>query len=196
MPHDIVCFHLTRLANKDSLINRGLIFSGKDYSEFVRETMLENNMPNKAVNEVLMLLKREKKKRGRCRINEVCFIYEFDCYEDFVMYSAVFGGEFLENALSNPSSNRVPRRFENVLKIGEPCVVEFFIPCSSFDENTSREIAQRMLEDWVRLDVLGIETNRGYEGRVDFEIPPDHIIEVHSIKEKPEEYYDDVFEPH
>lgn len=122
------------------------------------------------------------------RKNEICFIFDFDYYKDYDKFLATYGGEFLEFALESIKDTGNLEKYREIIKLGEPYVVEFAIPFSKMDRFQKQDVARYMLEEWIHLDVRKDEVAHQYDGRIEFEISSQNIIKLHDV----EDYFPDM----
>lgn len=185
--HDIVAYHNTRLSDTSKIIDNGLIFSDDRYIESLRNDMLRLNVLPNIIDEIISMVIHERD-RWECngenrRKNEICFIYDWDYYKDYDKFLATYGGEFLEFALASKRRDKGLKKYKEVIKLGKPYVVEFSIPYMQMDHFLKQDIARYMLEEWLHLDLRGDEPSHQYDGRIEFEIPPERILKIYEVED-------------
>lgn len=190
--HDIIAYHNTRLRTPKKIVNDGLIFSDERYIKSIREDMLCQEISEDLIEDVVMKVIKERD-RWECnginrRKNEICFIFDFDYYKDYDKFLATYGGEFLEFALTSIKDGSNLVGYREIIKLGKPYVVEFFIPYSKMDKFQKQDIARYILEEWIHLDLRKDEVSHQYDGRIEFEIPADNIIKIYDV----EDYFPDI----
>lgn len=83
-PHEIVAYHNTRLSDKKSIENHGLIFTDKKHISILRVSLQAAGIDHQRIKEVLSAVVRERYRWKSSKINvirnEVCFIYDMDYY--------------------------------------------------------------------------------------------------------------------
>lgn len=186
-PHEIVAYHNTRLADKKCIFENGLIFSDNRYIENIRNTLEKQGIGYGLINEVVEIIKHERDRwavgNQNRRKNEVCFIYDMDYYKDYNKFLTVFGGEFMEFGLTSHTGNKGLSKYRQVIKVGSPYVIEFSIPYMWFTEFERQDIARYMLEEWIHIDIRKDNPQHQYDGRIEKEIPPEKIIEIHEVED-------------
>ena len=186
-PHEIVAYHNTRLPDKKSIENHGLIFSDDRYIDMLRASLQVADIEQLLIDEVIGVVvhERDRWKSGNLnmRKNEVCFIYDMNYYKDYEKFLAVYGGEFMEFGLSAYTGNQSLSKYKDIIKIGHPYVVEFVIPFSWMKQFDKMDVARYMMEEWIHLDIKKDKAAHQYDGRIEHEIPADKIIEVHEVED-------------
>lgn len=186
--HEIVAYHNTRLADPSKIINNGLIFSDERYIESLREDMMEQRISGDMIEDIIskVIKERDRWERGGInrRKNEVCFIFDLDYYKDYDKFLATYGGEFLEFALENIKCNGNLKKYKEIIKLGKPYIVEFAIPYSKMDRFQKQDVARYMLEEWIHLEIRKDETAHQYDGRIEFEIPAQNILEIYEVEDR------------
>lgn len=117
------------------------------------------------------------------RKNEICFIYDLDYYRDYDKFLATYGGEFLEFALASIKKECNLEKYREIIKMGKPYVIEFVIPFSRMETFEKQDVARYMLEEWIHMDIRKDKTEHQYDGRIEFEIPPQNIVCVHEVED-------------
>jgi hypothetical protein len=149
------------------------------------------------INEVIDIVTHERDRwessGANRRKDEICYIYDMDYYKDYDKFLAVYGGEFVEYGLHSYVGNGSLEKYRQVIKLGHPYVVEFAIPVHSMSIPGIQDVARFMLEEWIHLDLRKDETQHQYDGRIEFEIPPENIIEVHEVEDSFPEWDDYMF---
>ena len=67
--------------------------------------------------------------------------------------------------------------------MGKPYVIEFVIPFSRMETFEKQDVARYMLEEWIHMDIRKDKTEHQYDGRIEFEIPPQNIVCVHEVED-------------
>ena len=186
-PHDIVAYHNTRLPDKQSIERYGLIFSDERYLDMLRDAMQSADISHPQIDEVIDVIVHERERwksgDGNRRKNEVCFIYDIDYYKHYNKFLAVYGGEFMEFGLNAHTGSRSLLRYKDIIKIGNPYVVEFAIPYSWMNKFLKQDVARFIIEEWIHLDIREDEVAHQYSGRIEHEIPAEKIIEIHEVED-------------
>ena len=56
-----------------------------------------------------------------------------------------------------------------------------------YDDTTKKKRTQSypryMLEEWIHMDIRKDKTEHQYDGRIEFEIPPQNIVCVHEVED-------------
>lgn len=52
------------------------------------------------------------------------------------------------------------------------------------------DIARYMIEEWIHLDVIGDDVSHQYDGRIEKEIPPEKIIDIHIVEDDFQKWYE------
>jgi len=186
-PHEIVVYHNTRLPDKRSIESHGLIFSDDRYIGMLRTTMQDAGISCSQIDAIIdvVIHERERWKSGDSnrRKNEVCFIYDMDYYKDYDKFLAIYGGEFMEFGLNAHTGNQSLLKYKDVIKIGQPYVVEFAIPFNWMGQFLQQDVARFMIEEWIHLDIKKDEVAHQYDGRIECEIPADKIIKIHEVED-------------
>jgi hypothetical protein len=184
-PHEIVAYHNTRLPDKKSIENYGLIFSDDRYTDMLQVTLEDVNIVQSLIDEIMDVVTHERDRwesgDWNRRKNEVCFIYDMDYYKDYDKFLTVYGGKFMEFGLSAHTGNRPLSKYRDIIKIGHPYVVEFAIPFNWMQQFGKQDVARFMMEEWIHLDIRKDEVAHQYDGRIEHEIPANKIIEVHEV---------------
>lgn len=178
--HEIILYHNTRQSDKTSLLMNGLIFSNEKYICFIKDS-LRNEGYNKAiidfvVKKVQGQINRFNQNESNHRRDQICFIYDVDYHNEYDKFYSTFGGEFLERALEKSESI-----YRDILKIGDPYIVEFSIPVAWMDEYLISEIAKYMLEEWLHLDIRKDMPDHRYDGWINKQVPSEKILNVYEI---------------
>ncbi|MDD6629283.1 hypothetical protein [Bariatricus sp. HCP28S3_C2] len=185
--NDIVAYHNTRLLNPLKIKNNGLIFSDERYIDSLREDMQHQDIPEELVDDIISKVIKERDRWENNgvnrRKNEICFIYDWDYYEDYDKFLATYGGEFLEFALESIKHNGNLEKYKKIIKMGKPYVIEFAIPFSKMNRFQKQDVARYMLEEWIHLDIRRDRTAHQYDGRIEFEIPAQKIICIHEVED-------------
>ena len=179
---DIVAYHNTRLCEPRKIIDNGLIFSDERYISSLREDMNACRIPGKLIEEVIAKVKKEIDRWGTSsnnRRDQVCFYFDLDYSMEFDKFFYTYGGEFVEFGLSEEE------KYKDVISMGKPYIVEFVIPFASINIFEKMDIARYMLEEWIHLDIRKDETNHAYAAFVNFEIPPQNIIQLYDLESLP-----------
>ncbi|NLZ73408.1 MAG: hypothetical protein GX905_06270, partial [Bacteroidales bacterium] len=182
--HEIVVYHNTRLMHPKEICCEGLIFSDERYLAKQKRAVLEAGMGRGVADELEELLNKEQEFRRRDhqnRINEVCYFYDMSHYQDYEIYLATLGGEFVDNALSRRDARSHITDFleQRIKKLGVPCVVEFWFPGKWLIKPYLYEVANHMIEKWIYDCLRKEEGDFQYHGRIEREIPANQIIAVH-----------------
>lgn len=185
--YNIVAYHNTRLLNPNKIVNNGLIFSDERYIESLKQDMRQQNISEKLVEDIISKVIRERDRWEHNGINrrknEICFIYDLDYYRDYDKFLATYGGEFLEFALASIKKECNLEKYREIIKMGKPYVIEFVIPFSRMETFEKQDVARYMLEEWIPMDIRKDKTEHQYDGRIEFEIPPQNIVCVHEVED-------------
>ena len=185
--YNIVAYHNTRLLNPNKIVNNGLIFSDERYIESLKQDMRQQNISEKLVEDIISKVIRERDRWEHNGINrrknEICFIYDLDYYRDYDKFLATYGGEFLEFALASIKKECNLEKYREIIKMGKPYVIEFVIPFSRMETFEKQDVARYMLEEWIHMDIRKDKTEHQYDGRIEFEIPPQNIVCVHEVED-------------
>lgn len=176
---DIVAYHNTRLCKPQKIIENGLIFSDERYISSLREDMTQYGIPEKLMESVISKVKKERDRWGissNNRRDQVCFYFDLDYSMAFDKFFYTYGGEFVDFGLNEEE------KYKDIISMGKPYIVEFVIPFAPINRYEKMDIARYMLEKWIHLDIRKDETDHAHAGFVDFEIPPQNIIQVHDLE--------------
>lgn len=185
--HSIIAYHNTRLADPSKVRRNGLIFSDERYIESLREDMQQLEIEEEMIDDIICKVVKERDRWEHNgvnrRKNEICFIFDIDYYKDYDKFLATYGGEFLEFALESIKRNGNLKKYRKIIKLGKTYVIEFSIPFSKMDRYQKQDIARYMLEEWIHLDIRKDEVAHQYDGRIEFEIPAENIIELYDVED-------------
>lgn len=191
--NDIVAYHCTRILHSEEILKLGLIFSDERYISSLKCSMMEVGVSDYKIDKVISLVLNELARLYNRR-DEVCFFFDMDYYKEFDKFLAVYGGELLEFGLSSISDEKsIYDSYKDVITIGKPYVVEFFIPFTWLNISQQEDIACYMLEDWIYTDLRNEKSSHKYGGRIEKEIPPQNIIKIHEMKDNFSNVYDSIF---
>lgn len=186
--HEIAAFHNTRLLDIESIKRKGIIFSDERYVNSVKKSMQIAGIEEKRIDKIVSIIIGERDRwndgKQNRRKNEICFIYDWDYYKDYDKFLAIYGGEFMEFGLSNYSDEKLGlREYKDIIKLGHPYVIEFSIPFRWINVFDQQDVARSMLEEWIHLDIKHDEPKHQYDGRIEKEIPPEKIINIHEVED-------------
>ena len=57
------------------------------------------------------------------------------------------------------------------------------LPFSRMETFEKQDVARYMLEEWIHMDIRKDKTEHQYDGRIEFEIPPQNIVCVHEVED-------------
>lgn len=192
MVHNIVCYHNTRITNKNTILDKGLIFSDSRYIDILTNDMLEANINKSLIKEVLDAVEQEINRHTlegkNKRRNAICFFYDLGYYKEYDMFLASYGGEFVEFGLSAISQNNSLEKYKEILKLGKPYIVEFLIPFKWLDEIIQEKIGVFLIKEWTNLEIIKEEPSHEYDGWIEREIPSKFIVGIYEVKD----YFPDI----
>lgn len=176
--HELIAFHNTRIIDPDSIMRNGLKFADDNYMQRIKDSLINAGKSQNRIDKVLSAIQseilRHEENGENTRKNKICFIYDMDYYRAYDKFLAIFGGEFMDYGISDKSN------YIDIIKMGYPYVVEFFIPFKWVD-NRIIDISRIMLEDWIHHDIRKDLGNHMYDSWVGLEIPPENIIRLHKV---------------
>lgn len=192
--HEIVLYHNTRILDINEIKKSGLIFSDERYINSLIRAMKKESVDQELIEEVIEIIRKEisrwnERNGENKRKNAVCYIYDIDYYKDYEKFLVVYGGEFMEFGLSGKVGDTFTR-YKKIVRIGKPCVVEFSVPYKWFHKFEKMDIARYMIEEWIHLDVIGDDVSHQYDGRIEKEIPPEKIIDIHIVEDDFQKWYE------
>ena len=62
-------------------------------------------------------------------------------------------------------------------------LILLLIPFSRMETFEKQDVARYMLEEWIHIDIRKDKTEHQYDGRIEFEIPPQNIVCVHEVED-------------
>lgn len=190
--YQIICYHNTRLCHPESIIEKGLIFSREDYWNNLLQSMRENGIPEKEIEEVVPKIRHEMDRHGEMgenrRIDSVCYFNSPFLISKFDKFLAILGGEFIEFALSCEG-----KKYENLMRLGKPYTVKFALPYLELGEYQCKDIAKYIIKYAVEKYLCGCDDKIEYEGILFQEVKPEYIIELQETNCDLSDIYDYFF---
>lgn len=182
---EIICYHNTRLPNKEMIMENGLFYTDDKYIKSIF-TSARKLLNEKTVNELMSEIKKMMvswddkgiSERGR----QICFFLGMDYAESYRNYCLIYGGELMSDISDTEWGRTHIDELRKLLKYGNPFVVEFTCPYKKMSEYNQQEIARFLIEEWIHLDIRMDEPDHEYDLTEHIQIPKKNIIEVHDFQ--------------
>lgn len=169
------CYHATRVLDKNTILNSGLLLNDwNNYSVLLREALELTAISETDIENAITLAKQEQERKTQDIPPVICFYSSslMGNYRETFCYNV--GGEIARWALRD----KMPDVLERLKNIGIPVVVECALPLEDIGLTAIEEIVYFYAEKklWNRNYIIK------FDGKIKRNIKPSEIVRITSIK--------------